>query len=74
MTVFPKRIHLTYPYLDINWNRKGMTNQTGIFSQLFAFIIIGQRRYGISGDAEVKIYIPTLETLKTLLDLFINQL
>lgn len=75
MTVFPKRIHLTYPYLDINWNRKGMTNQTGIFFLSSSLLsLLDKEDTEFPGDAEVKIYIPTLETLKTLLDLFINQL
>jgi len=30
-TVFPKRIYLTYPYLEFNWGQKGIIDQTGIF-------------------------------------------
>lgn len=73
-TIFPKRIHFSSPTSEITWNRSGFINQADVLYLCSSLLSL------ISGDhsddpcpAEIKMDIPTIESLKMLFDLLISQ-
>jgi len=73
-TIFPKRIYLEYPGTEINWNRKGIVSQKGVFFLCASMLSLLDTEI-IKTDAapDLQIDLPALETLKMLFDLFMNH-
>jgi hypothetical protein len=72
-TVFPKRIYLSYPYQDIDWNRKGIVSQFGIFYLCSSLLsLIDREDTDFQYNIGMSMDIPAMEAIKALLDIFIT--
>ncbi len=72
-TVFPKRVRLMYPRLEVDWDRKGIVNQGDIFFLCSSLLSLLDEESRFSPAAGIKLDISSLRSLKALFDFFLGQ-
>jgi hypothetical protein len=72
-TIFPKRIHLSNHHAGIAWNRNGLINQADILYLCCSMIsLIDKNDTDDLYPGNLKIDIPTMESLKVLYELLFH--
>jgi hypothetical protein len=73
-TVFPKRVRFSFSHQEIDWSRKGVISQAGVFFLCTSLLsLISEKDINHKKDIEINIDIPTMEAVRALLELFVSQ-
>ena len=70
LTLFPKRLQLHYPGLVPDWSRKNIISQAEVLFLCHSLLSIPETSVQEKADSGMKLDLPALETLRSLMELF----